>query len=407
MIINQSDRNKQRLPISEKSTPLNSKSAKVKESSPSALGGLVFDVLKSVLSGMALFLFAVSILWMNEWHHLEELSVQQQEEAAVVYGDLERIDSEHEGRLLYLQGEVQAPEIRDDWLLADVSALRLYRRVEQFQRKATQEGTIGLWTDVPEAELPGLYSVQEKESLGPRLIEAETAQLGQFNISRGLLQKITVFERLPLKGMTFGDTGKGLPGQIDGGWTIEENCLYWQQSPDLPQVGDLRVSFYYVPGRKYVSLLARQSGETLEPFITSEGKVLEFLELGDYSAGELYPEGNPEWPWMVWLFRGMGVLMMWAGLWCLMALGRRVLLSLNLEGRNRKMSPGRLSLLVTVLCASLVIAAAWIYYQPLWATLTVIISSLLLIGGGYFYVRRYRLHNNLNSDRKLVEQSSN
>ena len=84
------------------------------------------------------------------------------------------------------------------------------------------------------------------------------------------MEKINAYQGLRLP-------GDGLPDQLSGK-TVHRagNGLYVGKDPAKPRIGDLKVRFEIVPTETEVSVISRQKGNRLEPYLTETG-TLELL----------------------------------------------------------------------------------------------------------------------------------
>lgn len=89
---------------------------------------------------------------------------------------------------------------------------------------------------------------------------------------------------------------------------INDNRLYSGQE-DSKDVGSYRISFWS-SGHSYLSLLGKQSGETISPFTTSNGNKLYMLKAGLHSADDMLSEDENYDSSISWLFRLIFLLLL-------------------------------------------------------------------------------------------------
>ncbi|MCA9040096.1 MAG: hypothetical protein KDA65_07115 [Planctomycetaceae bacterium] len=377
---------------------------------------VILDGLKVLFLGLVFALFAGAILWVNEWNNLTRIKNQLQEETAIVELDPKWIvNSDYEGKLIHLTGALKTTEpILEDWLNIKIEGIRLFRRVQVYEetdeKVITQEQSepstlhSGRWIDKTAVEVPAVNSSIPAQIVRTNNWCTEHGLLGEHPISPSLLERLTHFQQLNfsqhinLEQFNTSDKSDVLPQSnsktsptLPMRWEKLTQGLMWGNSQRPSQSGDIRVLYYYVPTNLTVSVIARQGTEgRLEPFITNAGEVIERLQLGEVDWKALYPEGKPPLNWLLWTFRVLGSLLMWAGCWFLILPGTRIIRQLEIRNLNFNFEPMRMSALAAVLLSLLVISAAWLYYQPLWGTLF-ILSLLLLLGGtGYYFWRKFK-----------------
>ncbi|MAT13978.1 MAG: hypothetical protein CMJ46_01760 [Planctomyces sp.] len=377
---------------------------------PGYPAAMVADALKMLFVGLVFVLFAGAILWVNEWNNMVRLKQQAEEDATVIEIDDDMpVDGDNEGRLVHLSGELKSTTpIKEDWLKLNVDGLRLFRRVQTFEENAKARDEplaylAGQWKDQPAVVLPAVNETIPAQTVRSHYWYAENVRLGAHPVSETLLDRLTRFRQLDLQNFfdveQFPSTSSSTTDSSNeestlppARWQPLPQGLMWGTPGYPPAAGDVRVLYYVVPVEMTVSLVARQGAEgRLEPFITSEGEVIERIRPGVVSWQNLYPEGKQPVNWVLWMFRILGCGLMWAGCWFLILPGSRLIRQLDIRNFQLQFEPVRMSALAGVLLSVLVMSAAWIYYQPIWGTTMIVIILAMVGGGGYYFWRKLRL----------------
>ena len=211
--------------------------------------------------------------------------------------------------------------------------------------------------------------------------EASRVTVGAYQLSASLIEKIDAFENLRLP-------GEGLPSQLSGK-TVHRtgNSLYVGNDPSSPQIGDLKVRFEVVPTETEVSVVSRQKGNRLEPYLSKTGTV-ELLQMGLASADLMFNAAEEELTFETWLIRLAGIAAMAIGLGMLFKILSTVIDRIPFVGIHIGTVVGvgtsLIAILIALPLALLTIAIAWFFVRPV---LSIILPVLAV--GGFFGLRKF------------------
>ncbi|WP_442509755.1 TMEM43 family protein [Novipirellula sp. SH528] len=133
---------------------------------------------------------------------------------------------------------------------------------------------------------------------------------------------------------------------------------------DAPAIGDVRIWFSKTPNTE-VSVMAKQFGETFEPYTTQAGTELNMLTLGVVSPEAMIARAEADNANLTWILRGVGVIMMFFGV----VMGMKPLAVLGdvipLFGSIVAFGTTIVAAGVAISLSLVTIATAWIVYRPL------------------------------------------
>ena len=204
--------------------------------------------------------------------------------------------------------------------------------------------------------------------------------VGVFQLSSSLVKEIEAFETLRL------------PAEVReqiGDRTVHRtgNGLYIGADSAEPEIGDLKVSFEVVPSPTEVSVVSRQKGNRLEPYLSKTGTV-ELLQVGLASADLMFNSAEEELALETWILRLVGLVAMAAGLTMLFKILETVIDRIPFIGIHMGTVVGVGTTLVAILIALplalLTIAIAWFFARPI---LSIIL--LVLAAGGFIGAKKY------------------
>uniref|UniRef100_A0A672V2P6 Transmembrane protein 43 n=1 Tax=Strigops habroptila TaxID=2489341 RepID=A0A672V2P6_STRHB len=321
-----------------------------------------------MLMGLVTFLLAFYLLFTNEGRALRTArSLDEGLSLVIPLGSIHSVSQENEGRLVHLVGA-----------LSTSKAVKLKRNVEMYQwveyedsREYEENGEIKKETKYSyntEWKSEVVNSRNFDREIGHKnpsamAVESFTAvspnvQVGSFVLSKGLVDKIDDFKQLSLSHLEdpHADVTRG------------GDYFYHSENPRRPEVGDLRVSFFYaglsgddpyLGSADKVTVVARQRGDQLVPYHTKSGDVLQILYPGDLTVEEVFQKEHQGNTMKTWALRAAGWLAMFVGImdWFPVGIAFCVASSLSL----------------------LTISVGWLFYRPLWALLIGLLSVVPIV----------------------------
>ncbi|MFK7767301.1 MAG: TMEM43 family protein [Mariniblastus sp.] len=365
----------------------------------SRMGGAI----KGVIFGCLLFLIAIPVLFMNEGRSVRRAKGLAEGAGSVVEVETDQVDAANEGKFVHLSGTATTKEPLADEVFGIVfDGIRLERHVEMYQwvettskktKKKLGGGTKTITTyDYEQKWAPKLVNSSEFEQAeghqNPTQMpyeqfktQANDVELGAFKLSKSLVGKISKPEVIKFE-------KEQLPEEISFMATISQDApnggprMYIAGgSVALTQkakIGDVRIWFTGTPETE-VSVMAKQVGNSFEPFKTHSGTSLNMLETRIASAELMIEKEQAANTALTWMLRMLGIGMMCGGLGIalrpLAVMGDVVPFIGSIVGFG-------MTLIATVAgtgAAFCVISVAWLFYRPL------IGVPLLVIGAGLIF----------------------
>ncbi|XP_040264154.1 transmembrane protein 43 [Bufo bufo] len=364
------------------------------------------DTAGGMLLGLIAFTLSFYLLFTNEGRAVQT-AASLDEGLSVVFpiGNNQRVDPVNEAKLLHLTGPLQTSKpLFDPNYGVSMHCVQLRRQVEMYQWVEYEESKEYEEGGEKKTETRYTYNTEwRSEVVSSRHFDREIAhrnpsamavesytavaadvQVGGYYLSKGLINKVDNFKQLSLSQIR-----NPHADVIAGG-----NYFYQGADPKNPEVGDLRISFWYagvsMGGPTFgsvdtVSIIARQRGGELVSYKTKSGDQLELLYLGSHTAEEMFHEEHQSNAMKTWALRAAGWLMMFVGVSLMIKIFHtlvdwfpvvRDLVSLGLQ---------LFALCVSSSLSLLTIASGWLFYRPL-------ISLLLSVAAlGIIFLARSRV----------------
>ncbi|XP_032068088.1 transmembrane protein 43 [Thamnophis elegans] len=353
-----------------------------------------------MLVGLATFALSFYILFTNEGRALKTASSLAEGLSLVVPLDnIQIISPENDKKLVHFSGTLRTSKpLYDPSYGLSIRAVKLKRQVEMYQwveyedsKEYEEDGEVKKETRYSyntEWKSEVVNSRNFDREIGHKnpsamAVESFTAvasdvQVGKFFLSRGLIEKINNFKQMSLSKLEDPHADVIRSGDY----------FFHSENPRRPEVGDLRVSFFYAGLSEdfsrmtlpdMVTIIARQQGDHLVPYQTKSGDVLNILYPGELTAEEVFQKEHESNSMKTWGLRAAGWLSMFLGI----SLMTRIIYTLvDWFPVVRDLVNIGLKAFAFCLATSLsllTISVGWLFYRPFWALLTALLAVVPIL----------------------------
>ncbi len=350
-----------------------------------------------ILIGLLLFLAAFPVLFLNEGRALKTAKGLEEGARSVVSVEADVIDKTMDKKLVHVTGEATTVEELDDSAFnVIINAVALRRTAEMYQweesKKSETKDKLGggqetvttysyqkSWSKTP----INSESFQERQGhtnpatmpFTERIERASLVTLGAYRLPPSLILKMDDFQPLPVTQAMY----EKLPAPIQSKSSVDNGFLYIGENPQSPQIGDTRISFQIVkPGP--VSVVARQIGNSFEPYTTKTNTVIAFLYNGTHSAENMFQNEISANATLTWILRGLGAFLMFFGL---MLIFRPIAVMASVVPFIGKVFGFGTTLIAGAIAIPLsltTIAIGWIAYRPVIGILLLVVAAAIVAG---------------------------
>jgi hypothetical protein len=257
-----------------------------------------------------------------------------------------------------------------------VNAVKLDRKVEMYQWKETsssrKEKRVGgsevttttysyalVWSEQP---IDSAGFKKPEGHLNPPMpfrsaeYAASGATLGAFHLTSAIIGQLTASDPVDVSGAKLPDSLAAKARPSGSGFETGD--------PASPQPGDLRVTFAQLKDAD-ISVVARQFGNTFEPYRSKAGGTIQLVAMGAQSADTMFADAKTENSVRTWIFRAVGLLLMFIGLALIFAPLSTLGDVVPFIGGLLRLGTGLIAGVMAVCLSLMTIATAWIAYRPL------------------------------------------
>jgi hypothetical protein len=356
--------------------------------------GRIGGAIKGVLFGLLLFIVAFPLLFWNEGRSVKTYKTLKEGGGAVVSVASERVDPANAGKLVHVTAKANTEATLSDPLFGvSAKALKLVRTVEMYQwvektEKKTKDklggGTETVTTYTYNKEWSGRLNNSSSfkkaaEHQNPSALPYESTQqvapevsLGAFVLSPSLVGKINNYGPLPIANDT------ALSPELTSKVKQSGSGFYVGADPAAPQIGDARITFM-VANPTEVSVIAKQKGNSFEPYATQAGGTIELLQTGVHTAAEMIQKAQADNNVMTWILRLVGFIVMLVGLGMILKPLSVVADVVPILGNVVGAGIGFVAFLLAAVLSLTTIAIAWIVYRPLLGGLLLVVAVALVV----------------------------
>lgn len=353
-------------------------------------GSRIKGSFKGIIVGLLLFVISFPLLFWNEGRAVKMHKSLEEGSNNVTSVSTDKINSNNEGELIHISGQANTNDtLSDQQFAVSETAIMLKRKVEMYQWKeetaSETKKNLGGSTDT---ETTYSYKKTWSESLidsssfefpndheNPSSMPYETADMyadnvnvGAFQLSPALIQRISGTEKLPLTA----SSTEALPEDDYRNAEIQNGTLYIG-NPSSPEIGDVRISFEVIRP-SVVSIISVQEGDGLKPYQAKAGADIELLEMGEVSADDMFQNAIESNKFMTWILRFLGIFLMFLGLVMMLkplsVLGDVVPFIGNIIGMGTSLLAG----ILAIIFSFITIAISWLFYRPLIGILLIAVS---------------------------------
>lgn len=360
------------------------------ETTTTSYGQSVKNSFGGVIFGLILFFASFVLLWWNEGNCVRLIHKEDFINRNAIAVNSNMVNRSNDTKLIATNGSVYTDETLSDSMVTVTKALNLTRTVEMYQwveKQHTQEhrnsnGSITKTTtysyekkwdktehNSDKFKKPGYNN--PKFLYKSKNLSANSGTMGDFKIDKNQISRIGKYR----------DIEKLEPAE---GFEIIDNYYYKGHNYSIPEIGDIRILYKYVPSGANVSIIGQQNwNNSIGEMSTRDGSV--YLQYdGILSLDDMLNKYKQSNALLTFGLRFLGFILMYIGLQMLVnpiiTIARFVPFLSEIVEFISSFVMGAIALILSLLT----IAIAWFMYRPL-----LTISLLIAIGIIIYHIKQY------------------
>jgi hypothetical protein len=385
------------------------------EVSDQSWGNRLSSSIQGILVGILLFGGGVYLLQWNEGRFVKRYRAIEEGEGVVIdVNAYESINGGNDAKLIHFTGKtVVKSNVTDDIFGVtsnDGGTIKLRRSVQMYQwieneerikekklgggtKTTTKYSYTKAWTnslvDSADFKQPSGHGNPSDFPFKSRTFTASDVDVGNIKISPEIISKFNWYSYLQVDTNSIPDGSiKDSAQNIDRGFFVSSNfgvagVPHVIGTPMNPQVGDVKVHFDVVLNAE-VSIIAKQTQNSIAPYTTTNGNSLFLYMLGNHTADEMFAHAEKSNEFLAWVLRFVGCAIIYFGLKVCMEPLVVVMDCLPFFGDLVESGIEILAAILAFVISSLVIVIAWIMYRPMFIFGLIIIIVAVMTAGIIF-----------------------
>lgn len=360
-------------------------------------GKRIINAFWGMLLGIVLIIGGIYLIFWNEGHGLHTAQSLQQAQKLLVSIPNSPIDKKNEMHVVYLSGLATTEDILHDKVFnISEKAIQLNRQVEMYQWKEntetkTEQKLGGSEQEVKTYTYNKIWSTQlidssefkeQADHQNPAEMSIHSSKhyasqvtVGDFSLPADLIKQISGDTKLDLSHVDLNalQTKFNKPAHLDG------DRIYLGDSSASPKIGDMRIEISAVYPQT-VSIIAQQTGKTLQPFMADSGIAVSLIEMGQVSPQQMIQNAVSENAMITWLLRLVSLLMLIFGFFLIM--NPIVVLAdvVPFLGSLVGIGTGFIAFIAGLGVWTVAIAIAWFAVRPLLAIGLLVVIAVICYG---------------------------
>ncbi|KTD20932.1 Protein of uncharacterised function (DUF1625) [Legionella lansingensis] len=367
-------------------------------------GSRIKDAFVGILIGIVMIVVAIILTFWNERHGLHTAQSLVEAQRILISVPNAPIDPKNNLHVVYLSGLATTKDILKDPLLGiSKNAIGLQRKVEMYQWKENKETRT-------ESQLGGsekqITTYSYKKVWSSRLIDsnsfkeqaghqnpaalpieslqqyAQTVNVGDFLLPYSLITQISETQPVDLERVN----KSTLQAKLNKPIHYVSDQLYGGQDYQNPQIGDIRIKVFAILPQT-VSIIAQQTGDTLQEYMAKAGQPVLLLSSGQVSPEQMIQDALTENRLITWILRAVSLILMCLGF--ALILNPIVVLAdvIPILGSIAGFGTGLVAFICGLVLWAVVTAIAWFAIRPLWSLGVLLITAVIIY---FLYKRRKR-----------------
>ena len=358
------------------------------ETTKISYGKNIMNSFGGALLGLILFLLSFVVLWKNEGNNVAQIAKANYINKTAIEITADDINRENDNKLVQVSGNAVTDEALTDGIITLQKVFVLSRKVEMYQWeedvKTESKDELGgsttetktytydkVWSDTPidSSKFKKTTYVNPPFKLKSEDYYAKSGKMGDFKLTEKQSHAMNEYSEYT-----------DLPQNYQ--YKIYNNMYYKGYDPEHPSIGDIRISYEYVPSGVDISIIARQkSDDTLTTYDYKDSTIY-LQQSGIKSKTEMVNIFKKNNQIFTNIIRVVGWLLMFIGLNMLISPLVVIFKIVPFMSKIAGFIGSGIMFLVSLALSLLTIAIAWFAYRPVLS-----IVLLLIIGGIVFAIK--------------------
>ena len=336
--------------------------------------------------GLILFLVSIFVLWFNEGNLAKQNQIAIYINKNAIPVESISVDKINDNKLISTSGNAITDESLTDGIITIPNALVLSRKVEMYQWKENQQTktdtNLGgsstkktmysyekVWSEYPinSSNFHKTLYVNPSFTIKSERFNAQKGDFGDFVLSN-------------YQTSSFNNLYEYLNLPQNPKYVISGNYYYKTKNIESPNIGDIRISYKYMPSDSPISVIGMQrTDKTITPIAIKQGNVYIQYD-GLLTKAEMIEKFKKNNIVITNIFRFVGFLLMFIGLNLILRPIAVLLSFIPIFEKIISFLSGGLVFLISAVLSLIIIAISWAFYRPILTIgLSTVVAALIVL----------------------------
>ena len=326
----------------------------------------------SLIFGIILFLGSFVVLWMNEGNNAQKIAIADYASKNAIQADATNINGENDGKLISTSAEAISDAVLGDENIEIPNSLIVSRKVEMYQWVENHDGADTKYEKAWSEDFVDTTYFEDKSYKNPPLpiksevFSAEVAEFGDYTLNNE--QILLIKSENPVT---------DLPQNSK--YTIVNGSYFSGKDIENPQIGDVLITYSYVPSKTAVSIIGQQNSDNTISALQYKNMDIYIQYDGNLSKDEIinaYRQDNNNFTIFV---RIAGCLLMFLGLKLFISPIIDIFNLIPILGKIADFILSIVLFLISICLSLITISIAWFAYRPLLSILLIVVVFVIAI----------------------------
>ena len=339
------------------------------------------SVVGSVIVGILFIILGIRFIFLNESNSLKNIKAIDEAGKAAIEVNAEEFLEENEGKVVCVSGKLQilSGEVKDTTFSLSLNTTQIYRKVEMYQweeeEKNSDDRTEYTYKKVWSEKIIDSSKFYDASYQNPytmrytsQSFDAKDVKLGKYNMGAQQIIDLST----PDSYTDFSNIN------IPYGFKENDKYITNSSSPLNPQVGDIRISFYY-NNSDTATVLAKQQGNGFADFESATGVKINKAVNGIKTKEDMVNKMQSDNKLFTWIIRIVLVIVEIIGFSLLFSPIIRLTSWIPVAGRATRTVSSLIGFLLGIVVSFVCMAIAWVAYRPIIAIVLLVIGAIVAV----------------------------
>lgn len=326
----------------------------------------------SLIVGIIIFIGSFAVLWINEGNNAKKIAIANYASKNAIQVDAQKINRENDGQLIATSAETISDAVLGDENINVSDTLIVSRKVEMYQWIENNEGGNTKYEKAWSEDFVDTSYFENKSYKNPsfpiksEVFSANTAKFGNYTLNNNQILLIESENQIT-----------DLPQNPK--YTIINGSYFSGKDIENPQIGDVLISYSYVPSKTAISIIGQQKEDNTISALPYKNTEIYIQYDGNLSKDDIIKAYKQDNSTFTIFIRIAGCLLMFLGLKLFISPIIDIFNLIPILGKIADLILSIVLFLISICLSLITIAIAWFAYRPILSVLIILVVFTITI----------------------------